>query len=327
MLFPYRMPDGSDRAALSRDGNYIGGMLIVFVTLISFLMSAVALVLVRVGVIARADVSAEDLGLGNTRFVLLQGVLYALSVGLPALFGLRFYQKPTESSPTLPMKARDTASLLVVGLGGCMGVNFVSAYVAMILENLGIPQAEGVQAMEATPQSLLLNVVVLALLPAVLEELMFRVCILQTLRRYGDRLAILLSAVLFGVMHGGIAQSVFACMVGLLFGWITVTTGSPRCAILLHFVNNAISVVMQYAALRLPETAAMLFNAVVLYGLLLAGIVTLAVSIARRAPFWKLPPRGELNPGFCVRQLWKTPLMPIATVLILLRVAQFIVLG
>lgn len=316
------------RDRLWSDGNFIGALLILLVTLLSFAMSAAVWLLIRRGVIAPADLAAEDLGLGNTRFVLLQGALYVLSTGLPTVLGLiLFRRRPACSAPALPMTAGDTATALLIALGGCMGVNFVSAYVATLLENFGIPQAEGVTAMDATLQSLLLNLVVLALLPALLEEWMFRVCILQTLRRYGDRLALVLSAVLFGVIHGGIAQSVFAFFVGLILGWLAVATGNPRNAVLLHFVNNALSVCLQYATLRLSEPLAMLLNAAVIYGILLVGIITLVICLVRRAPFLKLPPRGDGNTGATVRELWKTPLMVVATLLIVLRMVQFIVYG
>ena len=328
MTFPYKTADSSTRDAFWKDGNFIGGMLIVFVTLITFLMSAAALVLVRAGVIAPADLSAKDFGLGNTRFVLLQGAVHALSTGLPVVLGLLlFRKKPSRTAPILPMTAGGTAAALIIGLGVCMGVNFVAVYVATVLENLGIPQAEGLQAMDATPQSLALNLVVMALLPAVLEELLFRVCILQTLRRYGDRLAIVMSAVLFGAIHGGIAQSIFAFLVGLILGWLVVVTGNPWNAVILHFANNALSVVLQYAALRLPEAVGMLLNACVIYGVLLAAVVTLVICLVRRAPFLRLPSCGGSDVGLCVRELWKTPLMIVATVLMVLRMLQFIVFG
>lgn len=326
MTFPYKTADNPVQDGFWKDGNFIGGMLILLVTLLTFLMSAAVLLLSRAGVISPADLSAEDLGLGNTRFVLLQGTVYALSTGLPVVLGLLLFRKKlSRTAPTLPMTAGGTAAATVIGLGGCMGVNFVAAYVATVFENFGIPQAEGLRAMDATPQSLALNLAVMALFPAVLEELLFRVCILQTLRRYGDRLAIVLSAVLFGAIHGGMAQSVFAFLVGLILGWLVVATGNPWNAVILHFVNNALSVVLQYAALRLSEAVGMLLNACVIYGASLAAVVTLVICLVRRAPFLRLPPRGDGDAKTCVRELWKTPLMIVATVLMVLRMLQFIV--
>ena len=60
---------------------------------------------------------------------------------------------------------------------------------------------------------LVLNLLVLAVLPALLEEMIFRVCILGALRKYGDTFAIVVSALLFGFIHGGLSQSVFAVIV------------------------------------------------------------------------------------------------------------------
>jgi len=71
------------------------------------------------------------------------------------------------------------------------------------------------------------------------EELLFRGAILKSLLPYGSRFAIIISAVLFGLVHGNFEQIPFALFVGLIFGYIAVKTDSLFYAITLHIFNNS----------------------------------------------------------------------------------------
>ncbi len=99
-----------------------------------------------------------------------------------------------------------------------------------------------VQAMFAAASGWQL-VFVLALVPAVCEELAFRGFILSGLRqRNRPWRAIVWTAVLFGLVHGVLQQSIIACMLGLVLGYLAVQTGSILPAIVFHFAHNALVV-------------------------------------------------------------------------------------
>lgn len=89
----------------------------------------------------------------------------------------------------------------------------------------------------------------LAFVPAVCEELAFRGFIFGGLVRGRSRWrAVLVSALLFGVSHGVLQQSIAATLMGVLLGWIALKTGSVLPGILIHFTNNALSVSMERIA-------------------------------------------------------------------------------
>lgn len=75
----------------------------------------------------------------------------------------------------------------------------------------------------------------------ILEECLFRGLIYGSLRRYGKIFAVLISAFLFGLMHGNIIQFFTALLIGGLFAWIRETYGLP-CSILMHISNNAFAI-------------------------------------------------------------------------------------
>ncbi|MBI3469569.1 MAG: CPBP family intramembrane metalloprotease, partial [Planctomycetes bacterium] len=91
--------------------------------------------------------------------------------------------------------------------------------------------------------SIWVKLLVMALLPAVCEEIAFRGFILAGFRHLGrKRLAIFLSAFVFGVVHGWLQQSIVATVTGCVLGYVVVQTGSILPAMLIHFVNNALVV-------------------------------------------------------------------------------------
>ncbi len=75
--------------------------------------------------------------------------------------------------------------------------------------------------------------------PALSEELAFRGLILQGLRsRLGSATAVVLSALLFGVIHLDPLQGLGAFFTGLYLGYLTVRSGSIYPAIAAHGFNN-----------------------------------------------------------------------------------------
>jgi sodium transport system permease protein len=83
----------------------------------------------------------------------------------------------------------------------------------------------------------------LAVLPAVCEELAFRGFILSGFRRLGRKWqAIVFSSLIFGFAHGVLQQSLIASLLGLLLGYLAIHSGSILPGILFHAVHNALAV-------------------------------------------------------------------------------------
>ncbi len=84
----------------------------------------------------------------------------------------------------------------------------------------------------------------MALLPAVCEELAFRGFILSGLRHTGSKWrAILISSVFFGMTHGILQQSIVASIFGLVLGYIAIQTNSIFPCMAFHAAHNALGLV------------------------------------------------------------------------------------
>ena len=87
--------------------------------------------------------------------------------------------------------------------------------------------------------------IVLALVPAICEELVFRGFVFAGLERNeGQIRAILLSSLFFGLSHGVLQQSITASTIGVLLGWVAYRTRGVGCTIAYHCVHNSISMLM-----------------------------------------------------------------------------------
>ena len=94
---------------------------------------------------------------------------------------------------------------------------------------------------------LLLNLIIIALIPAVGEELTFRGVIQQGLtRRMNPHVAIILSAAIFSFIHFQFYGFLTRMFLGMLLGYMFYITGSLWTSILMHFLNNGSAVLIYY---------------------------------------------------------------------------------
>ena len=129
-----------------------------------------------------------------------------------------------------------------------LGVSVVFVFAAMYVLNLLIEQAGIPNTMEETFIAMSRNsfgVLSIALLAPILEELLFRGAIQGLLQ---DTLkspwkAIVISSLIFGIVHMNPAQIPFAFLLGMMFGWLYYRTGSLLPGIVGHVLNNSIATI------------------------------------------------------------------------------------
>ncbi|ASZ10283.1 CPBP family intramembrane metalloprotease [Chitinophaga pendula] len=95
---------------------------------------------------------------------------------------------------------------------------------------------------------LLINLVLIAILPAIAEELFFRGVLQQLFTRafrFGW-IAVLVTAILFSAIHGQMLGFMPRLILGFLLGAIYLLTGNLWLSIIGHFLNNGMQVVAYY---------------------------------------------------------------------------------
>lgn len=95
--------------------------------------------------------------------------------------------------------------------------------------------------------SFVINILLIAVLPAFCEEFLHRGMLIQGTKHIGFKNAILISALLFGLLHFNITQFGYAFVVGLIMGFVSVVAKNIWPAIIIHFTNNFLSVYLDFA--------------------------------------------------------------------------------
>jgi len=99
-----------------------------------------------------------------------------------------------------------------------------------------------------TISGLLLNIFIVALVPAIGEELLFRGVLLKLFNNLfkNIHIAVILSAIIFSAIHLQFYGFLPRALLGILLGYLFVFTRSIWVPIFAHFLNNASSVLIYY---------------------------------------------------------------------------------
>lgn len=93
-----------------------------------------------------------------------------------------------------------------------------------------------------------IDIFTVAVLPAICEEFIHRGILLQGIKHIGFRKAIVISSILFGLVHFNIQQVSYAIVVGLIMGFVSVVAKNIYPAMIIHFINNFTSTYISYAS-------------------------------------------------------------------------------
>ena len=125
---------------------------------------------------------------------------------------------------------------------------FVASFFNLILESLGYNFTTS-QSMTSYPFWLfIVNLIVTAVLPGICEETAHRGMLLKSFSTLGAKKAIIITGLLFGLLHLNIEQFFYATIIGFFLGYITIISDNIYPAIIVHFLNNGIGVLMSYSS-------------------------------------------------------------------------------
>lgn len=198
--------------------------------------------------------------------------------------------------------------------------NLVGTLVTTLLQGLSpLSAANPVESM-VTDTALLPRALFVVVLAPIIEEYIFRKQLIDRMRNYGEKLAVITSALMFGLFHGNLSQLFYAFALGLVFGYVYVRSGKLRYSIALHmFINflggvlapflleklavlDAMQALDEAALMELaPWLLAFLGYAFTLVGLAVAGLVLLCIN-ARKLTF--TPAELELPKKQRFRTVW-----------------------
>lgn len=141
---------------------------------------------------------------------------------------------PAEKPQDLKLRGRDLLMLLPISFCVMYAGNIIGNTLSMLLSGGNAQNAVTDYVMDNNP----VKIVFLVILAPLLEEYVCRKQIIDRTRQYGEKIAVFLSALTFGLLHQNLFQFFYAFGLGLIFGYIYIRTGRLRYPVLLHSIIN-----------------------------------------------------------------------------------------
>ena len=148
-----------------------------------------------------------------------------------------------------------------LGFGMLAGLVAVSFGVAMIGSRLGSAVQEALSSLTGAPvvnpveemtfsTPFWANLLFCGIFAPVAEEIVYRKLVIDRLRPLGDLSAVMISGLLFGLIHGNLSQFFYAALFGIVAGFVYVRTGKLRYTVILHLAVNLVGGVFSTEIIR-----------------------------------------------------------------------------
>ena len=207
---------------------------------------------------------------------LLQISVSIIMFVIPTFLLLRITHSKLRDFDIFKGPALKSKAVFPAALGFCLLASQLNNVFSNVFASFGITFPSMDRELPEGVIGFLLVLISTTAFPALLEELLMRGAVLGVLRKFGDSFAIVASSLLFAFMHASLIQFPFAFLVGLILGFVTVKTNSIWPAVIIHAMNNFVSVVFSFLNETLNKgTANIIFS---LFLIVLFAIS--AVSIA-----------------------------------------------
>lgn len=137
-----------------------------------------------------------------------------------------------------------------------------------------------------------LNLILISLIGPIFEEIIFRKILIDRTIKYGPLASILVSAIIFGLIHGNLNQFCYTVLVGGFFAYVYIKTGQIKYSIGLHIILNmlgsVLSMIVNNSAVNLSNAfnttnlAILVFYFILILIALFVGIYTLVEYIQKK---------------------------------------------
>lgn len=260
------------KTQIKRDGNIIGAAFLAMTVVVNLLNYAVYLLAFILSFVSQ---EAGEF-FYNPAVMQVEQILFAITAFiLPFIVVLKLADTRISDLVSFALPKKETLlPFFLMGIGFCsfanVSVSFAESIFSRTNINYEVPKPQNPEGIFG----FLLVLISTVFVPALVEEFVCRGLILGYLKKYGEGFAVIMSALLFGVMHGNFEQTPFAFLVGLVLGYITVKSKTIWIAVLVHGFNNLISVVISYLPSSLNDYINLGYIIFIILSLL-GGIVSL----------------------------------------------------
>lgn len=178
----------------------------------------------------------------------VQILYYGLFLLLPIALYARSHAGIADAMRITNIKGTTAALCCIAGVAAMLFVNYVSFPWFMLIEALGGTLPGGRVAVPTSPAELCASILMVAVLPGVAEELLFRGVLLSAWEEKGSLRALIITSVWFTALHDSIAGIPAEFICGAILAFLVISTNSLFAGIIFHTVYNASGLILSYLA-------------------------------------------------------------------------------
>ncbi len=221
-----------------------------------------------------------------SKYALFVNALVIGGATLGAALLLKFI--PKSAPKRQKMTAKDFFKLVFIAFGVASIGNLITSFFTNFIYFVsGIELSDRVSAAIVSVEPWQAFVCVVLIAP-ITEEFLFRKLLIDRLHRHGELLAILTSAVFFGLYHQNVYQLLPTAAAGLVLGYLYCKTGSYLAVTILHAIYNFVGVfpvifnpkLMEFGGLTTEELAALPVEIYAEYRAAMTGYILFTLIVA-----------------------------------------------
>lgn len=157
-----------------------------------------------------------------------------------------FMARSRKAEFQIPFERPNVKTLLQsVGISVCgIPIALVLSALSAFLSSAGADSSEDI-----TKYPIWLAMIAFAIVPAVVEEYVFRGLILGAYMNVDTRAAVFISSMFFALLHFSLGSVLYGFFYGCVFALIRIATGNMVYSMVMHLIFNAINVAVSYAGM------------------------------------------------------------------------------
>lgn len=293
-------PEYHEAIGIRRHYNIAGAILLIFVLISNFLPFAAESFIK--GLISGADeaqganiISAdyteklyEWISSGSSVEIAIVTLTHVIFNTILALIGLKLIRtKPIELIEDGEFSAGDIIRYAVISLSLVLIMSYIVTGIESLFSKNGMELVDVNSVTNANSKSIALDFIYVCLAAPITEELLFRGFTLKALSCVSQRFGIIVSALLFGLIHGNVAQFIVAFIVGIFLAHIDIKHNSIIPSICCHVLANTFSEISNYISTMNDESSGIVFfwNIVEIVFMGVGLVLLIAFLIKNRLPY------------------------------------------
>lgn len=114
-----------------------------------------------------------------------------------------------------------------------------------VVSHIGTPIGQDLPAISSNVDFMAASLAI-GLVPALVEEFLFRGLVLRGYEKFGSKKAVILTGIMFGVLHLQLMSIPSIILLGIMISFVVYRTNSIWAGVIYHFVHNTMTVGMLY---------------------------------------------------------------------------------